>query len=198
MKMMPVVRESPCASALLFCRSRGHETLIIQSCPSSVPSAKSAVHPLRLRSAIPDNCVLLAKSSEPSFRMTNEKFSMKDSQFRRSALVAACRAVSLRLGVLFSKQQAGPTPVLPYRTRSHPVAASQSDFILPGSRPEFMQCLDNKRLAHESPSNQSFPIPNSEFCQTNPIPVRIKLIPSHATDCAQATCQFRISSCRAS
>ena len=99
------VRESPCASALLFCRSRGHETLIIQSCPSSVPSAKSAVHPLRLRSAIPDNCVLLAKSSEPSFRMTNEKFSMIDSQFRRSALVAACRAVSLRLGVLFHKQR---------------------------------------------------------------------------------------------
>jgi hypothetical protein len=46
-KMMNAVRESPCqspyASALLFCRSRGHETLIMRSCLSSMPSAKSAV-----------------------------------------------------------------------------------------------------------------------------------------------------------
>jgi hypothetical protein len=91
------VRESPCASALLFCRSRGHETLIIRSCPSSVPSAKSAVHPLRLGGALPENCVFLAKSSEPSFRMTNQKFSMTDFQFRRRALVAVCRAVPWRL-----------------------------------------------------------------------------------------------------
>jgi len=108
------VRESPCPSALLFCRSRGHETLIMRSCPSSVPSVISVVHPLRLCSAIPENCVFPAQSSKPSFRMTNEKFSMTDSQFRRSALVAACRAVSLRLGVLFSKQQAGvQAPVQP-------------------------------------------------------------------------------------
>jgi len=48
-----------------------------------------------LCSAIPENRAFLAKFSEPSFRMTNEKFSMTNFQFRLSALVAACRAVTL-------------------------------------------------------------------------------------------------------
>jgi hypothetical protein len=48
-----------------------------------------------LRSAIPENRAFLAKLSEPSFRMTNEKFSMTNFQFRLSALVAACRAAVL-------------------------------------------------------------------------------------------------------
>ena len=42
-----------------------------------------------LCSAIPENRAFLAKFSEPSFRMTNEKFSMTNFQFRLSALVAA-------------------------------------------------------------------------------------------------------------
>jgi hypothetical protein len=47
---------------------------------------------LRPCSAIPENCSFLAKFSEASFQMTNEKFSMTNFQFRLSALVAACRA----------------------------------------------------------------------------------------------------------
>jgi len=155
------VRESPCASALLFCRSRGHETLIIQSCPSSAPSAKSAVHPLRLRSAIPENCLFLAKFSERSFRMTNDKFSMRNFQFRRSPLVAAlprCALAPLRslLQAAGRSQSPCPTPVLPYRTRSHPIAASQSDFILPGSRPNLCKALKTQDLPMKSrPTNPS-------------------------------------------
>jgi hypothetical protein len=56
-----------------------------------------------LCSAIPENRAFLAKFSEPSFRMTNEKFSMTNFQFRLSALVAACRAVALRLCVEVGK-----------------------------------------------------------------------------------------------
>jgi hypothetical protein len=52
-----------------------------------------------LRSAIPENCAFLAKLSEPSFRMTNEKFSMTNFQFNLTALVAAGRAAPLRLCV---------------------------------------------------------------------------------------------------
>jgi hypothetical protein len=52
-----------------------------------------------LCSAIPEKCAFLAKFSEPSFRMTNEKFSMTYFQFRLNALVAACRAAALRPGV---------------------------------------------------------------------------------------------------
>jgi len=50
-----------------------------------------------LRSAIPENRAFLAKFSEPSFRMTNDKFSMTNFQFSLSALVATCRAASSRL-----------------------------------------------------------------------------------------------------
>jgi hypothetical protein len=51
----------------------------------------------RLCSAISENCTFLAKFSESSFRMTNEKFTMTNSQFRFSALVATGRAGALRL-----------------------------------------------------------------------------------------------------
>jgi hypothetical protein len=54
---------------------------------------------LILCSAIPGNCAFLAKFSKSSCRMTNEKFSMTNFQFRLSALVAACRAVPVRLCV---------------------------------------------------------------------------------------------------
>jgi hypothetical protein len=47
-----------------------------------------------LCSAIPENCAFLAKFSEPSFRMTNEKFSMTD--FQSALLVATCRAATWR------------------------------------------------------------------------------------------------------
>jgi hypothetical protein len=39
----------------------------------------------RLCSAIPENRAFLAKFSEPSFRMTNEKFSMTNFQFGLNA-----------------------------------------------------------------------------------------------------------------
>jgi hypothetical protein len=54
---------------------------------------------LRLCSAIHENCAFLAKFSELSFEMTNDKFSMTNFQFRLSDLVAACRAASLQLCV---------------------------------------------------------------------------------------------------
>ncbi len=44
---------------------------------------------LHLCSANSKNASFLAKFSEPSFRMTNERFSMTNFQFRRSGLVAA-------------------------------------------------------------------------------------------------------------
>ena len=47
---------------------------------------------LRLCSTIPENCAFLAKFSVSFFRMTNDKFSMTNSQFRLGVLVAACRA----------------------------------------------------------------------------------------------------------
>ena len=52
--------------------------------------------------AIPGNCAFLAKVSKSSCRMTNEKFSMTNFQFRLSALVAACRTVPLHPGVFAS------------------------------------------------------------------------------------------------
>jgi hypothetical protein len=52
-----------------------------------------------LCSAIPENCAFLAKFPERSSPMTNDKFSMTNSQFRLGVLVAACRAAPLRLCV---------------------------------------------------------------------------------------------------
>jgi hypothetical protein len=42
-----------------------------------------------IRSAIRENCAFLAKLSEASFPITNDKFSIANFQFRLGALVAA-------------------------------------------------------------------------------------------------------------
>jgi hypothetical protein len=56
---------------------------------TSFEAGKLNGNPTFLCSGIPENCAFLAKSSEPSFRMTNEKFSITNCQFRPGALVAA-------------------------------------------------------------------------------------------------------------
>ena len=66
---------------------------------SRVQSRKAFFPAWRLFSAIPDNCAFLAKFSESSSQMTNDKFSMTNSQFRLSPLVAACPAKPWRLCV---------------------------------------------------------------------------------------------------
>jgi hypothetical protein len=65
-----------------------------------------------LCSEIPENCSFLAKFSEPSFRMANEKFSMTNFQFRLSALVAASAALRL---CVFSLDSSCQTPIVPNR-----------------------------------------------------------------------------------
>jgi hypothetical protein len=78
-KRMNAVRESPCqspcASALLFCRSRGHETLIMRSRLSSVPSAKSAVQlfPSRLGVLAPLRCCLGTGQTAPPTRVRHNR-----------------------------------------------------------------------------------------------------------------------------
>jgi hypothetical protein len=72
--------------------------------------------------------------------MTNKKFSMTNFQFRRSSLVAACRAVPSAVprgtsaSVLFvffvvNFHSLRPTRVQPYRSLSQSVEASSSDFF---------------------------------------------------------------------
>jgi hypothetical protein len=60
-------------------------------------SRKAARRFSLLCSANPRNSSFLAEFSKRCFPMTNDKFSMTNSQFRFSTLVAACRAVTLRL-----------------------------------------------------------------------------------------------------
>jgi hypothetical protein len=59
----------------------------------------------------------LAEPSEASFRMTNEKFSMTNSQFRLSALVAAGRAAPSRCNLSKSLRFAKTLP--PMDTDGH-------------------------------------------------------------------------------
>ena len=102
-------------------------------------------------SAMPENRVCVARLSEPTFRMTNEKFSMTNFQFRRSALVAAlprcalaspgtggpCQSAALQSAEmktekceksLFALSQSEPAAVqvLPTMTPSSSVAVSSS------------------------------------------------------------------------
>ena len=58
---------------------------------------KDAERAFVLCSAIYENSAFLAKFSESPSPMTNDKFSMTNSQFRFPPLVAACRAVTWRL-----------------------------------------------------------------------------------------------------
>jgi hypothetical protein len=61
----------------------------------------------RLCGSIPENCAFLTKFSEPSFRMTNEKFSMTNSQFRPGAFrcgLPRCVSCPLRHSQAFAAQ----------------------------------------------------------------------------------------------
>jgi hypothetical protein len=96
---------------------------------TSSKGSKRMGNPAFLCSAIPENRAFFAKFSEPSFRMTNEKFSMTNFQFRLSALVAACRAVSWRLRAFAFLLIRGQKTRL-NRPASQSVAVSRSDFFM--------------------------------------------------------------------
>jgi hypothetical protein len=85
--------------------------------------------------------------------MTNEKFSMTDFQFRRSALVAAlpCCALAAPRFCLGQGQTARPTRVQPYSSLSQSVEASSSDFFWPNGPPKSMQCTDNEPQTPQKP-----------------------------------------------
>jgi hypothetical protein len=124
--------QSPCASALLFCRSRGHETLIMRSRLSSVPSAKSAVQlfPSRCYSRelrIPGRIFRTVFPNDKR-EILNDKFSIQTQRF--GCGLPHCALAPLRC-CLGTGQTAPPTRVRHNRTQSHSVAPSRSDFFRP-------------------------------------------------------------------